>query len=152
MNEYFLRLLDYDKYANELILDGIFETKEPELPVQLMAHLLAAQQVWYNRCKYLPHTNVVLWPDWKADTLQQIINDNYIGWADFLNTCEPADFEQIITYKDTRGDAHENTLSDILAHMFNHGTHHRAQIGQHLKLAGLEKLPITDYIAYLRMK
>jgi uncharacterized damage-inducible protein DinB len=152
MKEYFIQLLDYNKYANELILAAIFEINKPVLPVQLMAHTLAAQQVWYNRCKGLPPTFSVLWPDWEADTLGKISNDNHNAWADLLNSLEPGDFERHIAYKDLRGNAYENKLSDILAHLFNHGTHHRAQAGQHLKAAGLEKLPNTDYIFYIRTK
>jgi uncharacterized damage-inducible protein DinB len=34
--------------------------------------------------------------------------------------------------------------------LINHGTHHRAQIGQLIKFDGLEILPNTDYIFYLR--
>jgi uncharacterized damage-inducible protein DinB len=68
----------------------------------------------------------------------------------YLDGLQPDDFEKIISYKNSRGDAFENRLSDILAHVINHGTHHRAQIGQQLKSGGLENLPITDYIFYIR--
>jgi uncharacterized damage-inducible protein DinB len=61
-------------------------------------------------------------------------------------------FEEIVYYKNLRGDGYENKLEDILAHLINHGTHHRAQIGQELKLAGVENLPVTDYIFYIREK
>ncbi|MDB5154777.1 MAG: hypothetical protein JWR54_3528, partial [Mucilaginibacter sp.] len=57
----------------------------------------------------------------------------------------------VISYKNLKGDDFENKLSDVLAHLINHGTHHRAQVGQHLKLAGVE-LPNTDYIFYIRNK
>jgi uncharacterized damage-inducible protein DinB len=59
------------------------------------------------------------------------------------------DFERLISYKSLRGDAFENKLIDILGHVINHSTHHRAQAGQYLKIAGTD-LPITDYIFYLR--
>jgi len=61
-----------------------------------------------------------------------------------------ADFEKNIYYKNLKGIAYKNKLADILAHVINHGTHHRAQAGQQLKFAGFENLPITDYIFYVR--
>jgi hypothetical protein len=50
MKTYFITLFNYDRYANGLILTAIIDAGEPEKPVQLMSHLLAAQQIWYNRC------------------------------------------------------------------------------------------------------
>jgi len=150
MNDYFLNLFNYDKFANDVILNCIFEAGEPEKPVQLMAHLLAAQQVWLKRCKGLSTVGAVLWPDWKADTFEKLINDNHKGWVEYVSSLQPQDFDKIIAYKNTKGEDFENELADILAHVINHGTHHRAQAGQQLKLAGLENLPLTDYILYVR--
>jgi uncharacterized damage-inducible protein DinB len=150
MKTHFLKLIDYDRFANLEVLKLIHEAHEPELPVQLMAHLLSAQQVWYKRCKNLTDTGRVLWPDWKADTFEKTINENHDAWANLINELGFEDFNKIISYKTLRGDSYENMLSDILAHLINHGTHHRAQAGQQLKLAGIEKLPLTDYILYIR--
>ena len=149
MKSYFIQLLNYDRYANLQVLEMIIKGDRPAKPVQLMAHLLAAQQVWLNRCKGEPAIGGVLWPDWPADALGQIINKNHRGWMTFLEKLDNDDFEKLVSYKDSKGNGFENKLSDILAHMINHGTHHRAQAGQHLKLAGAD-LPATDYIFYLR--
>jgi uncharacterized damage-inducible protein DinB len=146
MKSQFTQLFDYDCYANKLILTAIKKANEPEKSVQLMAHLLAAQQVWYHRCAGLPAFGGPLWPDGKADTFEQMIEDNHNKWINFLND---ADFEKQIRYQNSKGDDFSNKLADILAHLINHGTHHRAQVGQLLKLDG-ETLPNTDYIAYLR--
>jgi uncharacterized damage-inducible protein DinB len=148
MKEYFIRLFNYDTHTNLLMTEMIVNAGNPEKPVQLMAHLLASQQVWLTRCKGESFTGA-LWPDWKVDTFVKTIEDNSKCWLDFLNILNPADFEKIISYKNFRGDSWNDTLSDILAHVVNHGTHHRAQAGQHLKLGGAE-LPFTDYIFYVR--
>lgn len=151
MKAYFTQLINYDQYANLLIAETILKAGNPQKPVQLIAHLLSAQQIWLHRCKELPPIRAILWPDWKADTFEQLINDNHRGWINFLDYLAPDDFDRIISYKSLGGDSHENKLSDILAHLINHGTHHRAQAGQHLKLAGVD-LPNTDYILYIRNK
>jgi uncharacterized damage-inducible protein DinB len=150
MKGHYLHLFAYDKYANETILSAILEAGAPESAVQVMAHLLRAQQVWFNRCNGLPATTDPLWPDWRSDTFDGLINKNYDNWIGFLNTIEPEALEQVISYQTFKGDPFENKLEDILSHLINHGTHHRAQIGQQLKAAGLQNLPNTDYIAFIR--
>ena len=148
MKEYFTRLFNYDTYTNLTMTEMIINAGNPEKPVQLMAHLLAAQQVWLTRCEG-ESFNGVLWPDWKADTFVKTIEENSRGWTDYLTTLTPADFDKSISYKNTKGEEFENKLSDILAHAINHGTHHRAQAGQYLKSGGVD-LPFTDYIFYIR--
>jgi uncharacterized damage-inducible protein DinB len=149
MKVYFIQLFNYDRYSNLQILDAIKKNIDTTEPVRLMAHLLAAQQIWLTRCKKEPAIGGALWPDWNADTFEQMINDNHQKWISFLQGLNNVDFEEQVSYKNSRGKRFENKLSDILAHVINHGTHHRAQAGQHLKLAGIE-LPNTDYIFYIR--
>ena len=150
MKAHFINMFSYDEYANLLILKSILEINAPHKPVQLMAHLLAAQQIWLNRCKCLPVAGGALWPDWKAETFEPIIRENHSIWINFINSLKTDDFSSKISYQNLKGQSFQNQLSDVLAHLINHGTHHRAQAGQHLKLAGLKQLPNTDYIFYVR--
>jgi uncharacterized damage-inducible protein DinB len=150
MKNYFLKLFNYDQFANTAILKTIIDGGEPEQAVKLMAHLLAAQQIWINRCKGLPEMAELYDPDWQANTFEKLINDTHTAWIDFISGLEPEDFQNIIPYKNSRGERYENKIEDILAHVINHGTHHRAQAGQQLKFVGVEKLPLTDYIFYIR--
>lgn len=115
-----------------------------------MAHLLTAQQVWLSRCKEMPLANYNLWPDWEATALASVTNSNNNEWLDYINGLNNDDFEKVITYKNTHGDNFETKLIDILTQVTNHGTHHRAQIGQQLITAAATTLPATDYIAYVR--
>jgi uncharacterized damage-inducible protein DinB len=151
MKAYFIRLFNYDKYANGLILQTIAKGGNPEKEVQLMGHLLAAQQVWLNRCLGLPQLAIELWPAPGANPVSLTVQatDNYQAWTNYLDTLDGPDFEKIISYHNTKGTSFKTGLSDIITHVINHGTHHRAQIGQHLKLIGVE-LPNTDYIGFVR--
>ncbi len=149
MKDYFIRLLHYDRYANLRILNTLLQTEDRTKAEQLMAHLLVAQQVWLGRCIYTPANVATLWPDWKTDSFEQRINENHQQWLAYLESLNDNDFEQMISYKNLQGDNFETKLSDILTHLINHGTHHRAQAGQQLKLAGAD-LPNTDYILFAR--
>ena len=150
MKDHFIRLLQYDLYANQIILKAIRETNNPEEPIRLMGHLLAAQQRWLNRCTDESAVQNDLWPLAETTPFDELIIHNSQGWLSYVNTLTPADFDKEIHYKNSLGIAYVDKLVDILAHLINHGTHHRAQIGQLLKQAGVENLPITDYIFYIR--
>ena len=150
MKSYFIRLFNYDQFANKQITDLILKNGQAGKPVQLMAHLLAAQQIWLNRCKGLPAPGGALWPDWQAETFNAIIDSNHQAWITYLDELQPDDFNADVVYKNSRGDSFQTRLDDVLAHLINHGTHHRAQAGQQLKLNGLQQLPSTDYIFYVR--
>lgn len=149
MKDYFIRLFTYDKYANQVILKSIREANNPEKPIQLMGHLLAAQNRWLSRFlnEFIDND---LWPAKETIPFDDLINDNYQQWINLLNTLTPADFDKELSYKNTKGVAYSNKLVDVLTHLINHGTHHRAQIGQQLKIAGAGTLPNTDYINYVR--
>ncbi len=149
MKTHFLKLFDYDKYANLLILQSMFAAGNPQKTEQIMAHLLMAQQVWLQRCKGLSPKNIAIWPDWKIETFEPVIHQNYAACTDFIQP-GPGNFAQLIHSQNIKGESFQNYLGDILTHVINHGTHHRAQIGQLLKLNGLQPLPVTDYIVYLR--
>lgn len=151
MKVHFAQLFDYDRYANQLIAETILTAENPQKPVQLMAHLLSAQQVWLSRCTTSSPYNGALWPEFQtAETFKQWIDDNYKAWKSYLDTLNADDFDKVISYKNLQGVPFETKLVDILAHVINHGTHHRAQAGQQLKLVGIEQLPGTDYILYVR--
>ena len=116
-----------------------------------MAHLLAAQKRWLNRVLGLPDFDIELWPSSheKQNNLDKIIAVNHDAWINYLNTLAETDFEKTIEYKNSGGESFSNQLSDIIVQVINHGTHHRAQIGQLLKSGGYD-LPGTDYIFHVR--
>jgi uncharacterized damage-inducible protein DinB len=149
MKSYFIRLFEYDRFANLQTLGLILQADASGKPVQLMAHLIAAQQTWLMRCKGLPNPGGPLWPDTMPTQMTDLIEGVNHNWVDYLYTLQPDDFNQIVSYKNTKGESFKNTLSDILAHVINHGTHHRAQAGQYLKRDDMP-LPVSDYILYVR--
>ena len=154
MKAHFLRLFDYDYTVNQLIFGTLREcppgSDAVEKPMALMAHLLVASALWLQRLQGKSDITYNLWPKPEWGDMSAQIEANAHGWKAYLESVH--DFNQSITYQNQSGKTYANVLSDILSHVVNHGTHHRAQIGQLLKFGGLEHLPVTDYIAYLRLK
>jgi uncharacterized damage-inducible protein DinB len=89
------------------------------------------------------------WPDWPIEELRAVAIQNHSEWLEYLNTLTDTDLDTTLTYQTFRGDTYTDTLKDIFAHVINHGTHHRGQVGVLLKQAGAD-LPPTDYIFYVR--
>lgn len=148
MKEYFFSLFRYNKYTNDKIAETIIAANGPEKPLDLMGHLLTAEQVWLRRINGEQKVDIVLWPKWPVEKLKGVIADNSALWLSYLSTMDDADFCKRVTYINFQGKEFTMQVSDIIAHVVNHGTHTRAQIGVHLKLAGVEKLPTTDYSYY----
>lgn len=149
MKDHFINLFKYDRYANGLILDLLQKVPADDQIIRTMAHLLGAQKVWWARCSGNLDQEPAIWPDWQMDSFAQKLEQNHANWLDYINSLDTDDFDKAITYRTSTGNQFENKLRDIMTHVINHGTHHRAQIGQYIKQQG-ENLPLTDYILYLR--
>jgi uncharacterized damage-inducible protein DinB len=151
MKAYFKRLFAYDLHANMLLAQQLQQTPIPQA-ITWLAHMAAAQKIWLSRCAAQGNTLPTIWPDWDlATSLEQLQTAN-TAWQQFLEGLANNDTTEhtMVDYTNMQGVAFTNRLSDIIAHVINHGTHHRAQIGQALKAAGINTLPITDYIFFLR--
>ena len=55
-----------------------------------------------------------------------------------------------VAYRTMRGAAHEQPLAAILAHVFNHQTHHRGQAHACLSILTGAEPPSLDLLAYQR--
>jgi uncharacterized damage-inducible protein DinB len=148
LKEYFTGLFNYDKHVNLQFSALINAARNREKPAELMSHLLNAQQIWLSRCVGTSSSDYQLWPKWEADTFNDKIIENHREWINFLEA--GIDPQRTIVYKNFKGDEFSSKLVDILAHVINHGTHHRAQIGVLLKQSEAIELPSTDYVHYVR--
>ena len=73
-----------------------------------------------------------------------------IDWKNYLENINEEEFSKVVEYKNIKGDSFKNTLSDIIAHVFNHSSYHRGQIAQQVKKSN-GKPAITDFIAFARL-
>jgi uncharacterized damage-inducible protein DinB len=149
MKEHYMQLFQYEKWATGKVLDAMRQLSvQDEKCLEWMAHILMAQLVWYSRLvnsadQYMP---------WDKKTFEECISlyeGNTKYWEEYLKPLDEKEFARTITYKNTKGDAFENKIKDILTHVINHSTYHRGQIIAKLK-GQLPLLPSTDYIFYIR--
>ena len=63
----FIRLFNYDRWANQVTLDSVRAAGAPQRSLKLMAHIAAAQSLWLERIEG-SSKKVTVWPEW---TLEQ---------------------------------------------------------------------------------
>jgi uncharacterized damage-inducible protein DinB len=142
-------LNEYDYWANTQILKTL-ESHQPTSDVSDMYHhILEANRLWYSRLIGHP-TNGSIWNDkYEEHLFQKRIDDNYTNLKDYLNSKNSSDLAANIQYSTLKSDSFSNKIGDILFHIFNHSTHHRAQIMSLWRQLNIDR-PSLDYIFYKR--
>ncbi|HQQ94913.1 MAG TPA: DinB family protein [Bacteroidia bacterium] len=140
-------LFDYNQQSNEKILELLtgHEAVLTEKSIRLANHIINAHHIWNNRIEQneMPYQ---VWEIHKFSDLRRLSASNYTRSIDLLKDYLP---ETEIMYNTTKGEVFKNNVLDILFHIINHSTYHRAQIATELKSTGLS-VPVTDYIVFKR--
>lgn len=118
----------------------------PDKTSVLFSHILNAHHLWNARMLRVPHTYGV-WQLHAPKDWQDIHYENQR--SSFEITSNIVDFEKRIDYENTEGRLFTNTLQDMLFHIINHSTNHRAQIAMDFRENGIEPL-VLDYVYYKR--
>lgn len=147
MKSFFKELFEYTFHFNEMVLDSLIKINEdiPEKVLQLINHTINAQEIWNVRIEEKLSTTDV-WAIRPMNILKEI---NKINYQNSLYIIDNFDFERKIKYTNSKGQSFENTIRDMLFHIINHSTYHRAQIATYCKLDNITPL-VTDYIFYKR--
>ena len=151
--------LDYSAWASQRLLDEANKLPAAELTrdfqtadksvLETLTHVFAADRIWLSRVQGTtrasfidPHDRdlEVLNKEWPA--LQQT-------WKQYTASLSDQDVLKVISYKDTKGNAYQQPLWQILLHLVNHGTHHRGQVSGFLRSMG-HTPPVLDLMAYYR--
>lgn len=152
MKSHYQNLLAYNSWANNLFLECLADNTVANARVYLlMSHLLTAEEIWLCRLQGLPAPHENLWQEYELPILKEKSQRSTKAWTTWLLNCQESDFFSNISYRNTKGEAFSTSVADILNHVINHGTYHRAQIATLLSLEAVDP-PQSDYIIYARQK
>jgi uncharacterized damage-inducible protein DinB len=152
MKKHFRDLLKYNEWANYRILVALQELEKPnEELLSLFSHILSAQIIWLNRIKGIPTSPFPVWELYKLSELSSMTEESSNNWFSYLDNHKFETFEEMIFYTNSEGTKHENTIREIMNHVFTHSSYHRGQIAKELRGLGIQP-PNTDYIIYARIK
>lgn len=149
MKEYFIKLFRYNEWANNQVLEAFMQPMENDEEVtRLFSHVVSVQKLWLDR---IQNNNIIFefWNNYSIEGCIKISKESSSAWLKYLEGLTEGDFSKMIAYVNSKGEHYENTIEDILAHVINHSTYHRAQIAFLLRRADVVP-PVTDYVFYRR--
>lgn len=142
------RLLNYHSWAMENLFSHLDTLpKVPPVCMKLMQHTVNAESIWTSRIT--GQTPIVgVWEERPLPESLDLHRESSAMLEQILSTT--MDLDKEISYVNTAGDHFVNSVHDILIHVINHATYHRAQVAKELRSQGLEPIN-TDYISYVRL-
>jgi uncharacterized damage-inducible protein DinB len=149
MKEYFLKLYEYNAWANKRVLDCLTrQNVSDEKIMSLMGHVVAAQYLWLHRIQALPAPDVKLWGEYNLPQLVSMATEIGGRWLEFVKST--SNFNRDLEYNNYVGDPYITNVEMIMIHLVNHSSYHRAQIAMQLRQKGFEPIN-TDFITYDRI-
>lgn len=147
--EYFITLFEYDRWANQQIIDALNKyITPPEKSKSLLLHIGAALDFWFVRVTSETPIFNSLFQETDFENGSKLVLKASERWIEYLNKDE-VDLDTVIHYKTTKGMDFSNLLYVIITQLLTHGPYHRGQINQVLRQNELEPV-ITDYIYFMR--
>lgn len=150
---------DYNIWANERVLQHL-RTLPEELfltevnlgfksMAEVLGHLASADEVWFARIKEEEPPSLAA----KSFSSIEQASNHITGLQSRIrqHLTSISDFEKRVIYRNTMGQEFQNSISEIIQHVVNHGTYHRGNITTILRYLGHSGI-MTDYIAFLRGK
>lgn len=147
MKDFFNELFEYNHHYNQKLAEVLFnhEEKLTAKSTNLFSHLISAHQIWNSRI--LAHQKPFeVWQIHSVSEYKRIDKANFENSLSILCTYG---LTTVLSYKTSKGVPFESTVQNVLFHIINHSTYHRAQIVTELKSVGIEPLS-TDWILYKR--
>ena len=152
LKAYFQKLFKYNEWANQNTLNAVEKAgQQSEEIVKLLSHIVAAQEVWLARVLNTDSQNQPIWPEYSLEEIKEKLPESSEEWSEFVETMNDDHFKEEHQYTNSKGDLYKSTMEDVILHIVNHSTHHRAQISKLLREQG-EEPPVTDYIFFSREK
>jgi uncharacterized damage-inducible protein DinB len=159
---HFTLLARYHAWATRVLLEQIDALPEADyrrdcglffLSVHgTLNHLLVAEHaLWFPRFAEGVSNAVALNTELEPDRarLRARLLDAAARWLPLIGSWDPARFDGHLDYTTTRGIALSLPFAPTLAHVFNHGTHHRGQLSAALTALG-RPCPELDLVRMLQ--
>lgn len=162
IKEQLIKYAEYNLWANKRISgvltslpDEVWQTEQKSSFKTLrdtVLHLYGAETIWLSR---LNGISSIKMPGLEPSSSNAHAAASWINASkdlvDLISGKPENYFTSKCAYNDMQGIGYEMPVQDILQHVFNHSTFHRGQLVTMLRFAGINGLPSTDYITYIRL-
>lgn len=154
------RLFQYRAWAHARLWESVMPLTDEEFTRDLgyswgtiqrqLVHIMSAEWVWITRLNGETPTSPLDFDEYPTrETLREKWDEVAAQvWA-YIDALEDDDLDRPLSYTTVRGQQYTNRVVDILLHVVNHGTDHRAQVFAMIGMLG-GQTPNQDLIYYLR--
>ena len=162
MKAYFEQRAAYNRWANARLYGAALALNEGDYRRDVGAffksmhgtlnHLLVTDRIWLKRLTgegdHPDRVNAIIHDDRRTLALARADEDDRI--VRFIASLDDQLLAQPLEYATTSGKPHVQLRSDILAHLFNHQTHHRGQAHTILSICTRQEPPPLDLLQMQR--
>ncbi len=162
MRNHFLSFARYNAWANARLFAAALDLPDALYRQNVgvffgslhgtLNHLLVTDRMWLRRLtgegEAPTRVDVILHED-RHDLARVRIAEDARLLATIVGYDEAA-LARAVAYRTTSGAAHEQIVADILAHLFNHQTHHRGQAHAALSILTGAEPPSFDLLQFQR--
>ena len=134
-------------WAHDALAEELTRTAPDAETMRLFAHVVAAEHLWLSRIDG-QKPRVAVWPELALDDVMTLEHENRARFRELLERRDDARAQRI-RYRNSAGNAFENSVGEILTHVALHGHYHRGQIAKSMRASGREPV-YTDYIGFIR--
>ncbi len=161
MKRHFSTMATYNRWANVRLYDmaAVLSDELYRKPIGVyfkslhgtLNHLLTADRIWMRRLEgkgdHPDKLNATIHDDLVSLREARLAEDQRI--VNFVDRLDDADFEKSCDYKTLNGTPQRQYVREILAHLFNHQTHHRGQAHAALTALGISEPKPLDLLIML---
>lgn len=165
LKRHFDQFAEYNRWANRRLYDEAARLPDPERRRDVgvffrslhgtLNHLLLTDRIWITRLhgggEEPDCLNLILFEDF--DALRAAREQDDVRLVALVAALSESDLDATVTYVNPRhGKAYTERRAEMLAHLFNHQTHHRGQAHAALTLLGVREPAPLDLLGLQRMK
>ena len=146
--DHYRKLIAYNRWANNEVLKALEKQGTPGRTLSFMTHIVASEWLWLERLRRRPQPMPV-WPDFDLAEARVQFDALEDEWNKYLEQLMEPMLDSEISYLNSKKEAWDSRIADVLTHLTHHSAYHRGQIVSALRDAGIEP-PYTDYIHAVR--
>jgi len=162
MKAHFVMMANYNEWANARLFRVAGTLEEALYRKEVGAyfrnlhgtlnHILVADRIWMHRLTGIgdqpEKLNAILFEDLSSLHAARVEEDSRI--LAFVQSLDEPAFEELWDYRTLNGTPQRQRRREILAHLFNHETHHRGQAHAILTVLGVAEPEALDLLLMLR--
>ena len=161
MKAHFRKMAAYNRWANARLYEAVGTLSQEAIAaprsgffpslLKTLNHILVGDTVWMGRLddtgSSITSLDQILHTEFDALQAARSAMDNRI--VAYVEAVAPARLEEDLVYRTVAGDPMRTNVTQVLAHFFNHQTHHRGQAHAMLSSTTVAP-PVMDLIYFLR--